>query len=59
MPTYEYRCVCGHQWTKRRVKVVAPLPVCPECGSEDVRKLVGGCSFQLKGRGWAKDGYGG
>lgn len=60
MPTYEYTCYgCGETFTKRNMKYKGPLPACPHCGSDDVKKKeVYETSFALKGGGWAKDGYG-
>jgi putative FmdB family regulatory protein len=63
---YEYRCTkCGHEFEEMR-HVADPNPACPKvvqskgkevvCGGE-VEKLISKSSFQLKGDGWAKDGY--
>ena len=30
------------------------LKFCPECGAEDLRKLLGAANFHLKGDGWYK-----
>lgn len=58
MPIYEYQCsACGEGFEKL-VKVRAPAPPCPECGSEDVKKQVSAAGFILKGGGWYKDHYG-
>lgn len=58
MPIYEYRCSsCGDAFEKM-VKISAPTPPCPNCSSDDVRKLVSASSFVLKGGGWYKDHYG-
>lgn len=59
MPIYEYRCPdCGHQFEAIQKMSDAPLKVCPECGAEQVKKLISQTSFVLKGGGWYKDHYG-
>ncbi len=59
MPIYEYGCEeCGHQFELLR-PIGAPVPAdCPDCGQDQVRKLVSATSFVLKGSGWYKDHYG-
>lgn len=58
MPIYEYRCPdCDEQFEKL-VKISAPKPECPKCGSADAQKLVSTSGFILKGGGWYKDHYG-
>lgn len=58
MPIYEYRCPkCSHEFEVLHRKVNAPPPKCPECGHEPVEKLVSVTNFELKGGGWANDGY--
>jgi putative FmdB family regulatory protein len=61
VPLYEYRCEkCEEKFDKL-------LPhserdetrPCPSCGSEHTKRLVSKSSFQLKGGGWASDGYSG
>lgn len=32
-------------------------PKCPKCEGESCRKLIRGTNFELKGKGWYKDGY--
>jgi len=69
MPIYEYKCKeCGHVFDKL-MKHKDPIPPCPasveannetileSCGGETER-LISKTSFILKGKGWAKDGYG-
>ena len=59
MPIYEYRCTaCGHQFERLQKISDEPIEICPECGQEDVRKLVSQSGFVLKGGGWYKDHYG-
>ena len=61
MPTYDYECVrCGA--TKEVVHSIwtEPKVVCDfgaDCGGKMKRILSRGTTFQLKGPGWAKDGY--
>lgn len=58
MPIYEYRCeACGHDFEKL-VKLSAPIPSCPECDANSVKKRVSAAAFVLKGGGWYKDHYG-
>ena len=58
MPIYEYHCeVCAHRFEKL-VPMSASPPPCPECGGDEVRKLVSAAAFVLKGSGWYKDHYG-
>lgn len=57
MPIYEYKCThCANKF-ERLVKMNADAPPCPQC-DQPVKKLVSQGSFQLKGSGWFKDGYG-
>lgn len=57
MPQYEYECqTCGHKF-EVMAKVDDPDPRCPECSSEDVKRVPSRNTFQLKGGGWASDGY--
>jgi len=58
MPIYDYGCEnCGHKYEKL-VKLNTLPPPCPECNSEDVKKLVSPSGFLLKGSGWYRDHYG-
>lgn len=61
MPTYEFRCLdCGHEWDELR-PMDKPIPDgCPECYSQNIKKLVsrgGGVIF--RGNGWYSTDYGG
>ena len=59
MPIYEYRCTaCGYEFERLQKISDGPIEICPECGQEDVRKLVSQSGFVLKGGGWYKDHYG-
>ena len=58
MPIYEYACeTCGTNFEKL-MKMSAPTPSCPECGSDEVKKKVSASGFVLKGSGWYRDHYG-
>lgn len=58
MPTYEYECVKkGHRFEVLQKLKDKPLTKCQVCGAK-ARKLISATSFQLKGGGWYKDGYG-
>lgn len=58
MPIYEFRCPsCGHEF-ERMQRMNDPMPVCPSCAAEEVRKKVSVTSFVLKGGGWYSDHYG-
>jgi putative FmdB family regulatory protein len=62
MPIYEYRCpTC--QKVEERLQKMGDLP--PPCNNREcsmhgkpMEKLVSPSFFELKGSGWAKDGYG-
>lgn len=57
MPTYTYRCIdCGEVLEVFQKMSDLPLKVCPECRGELKKEITGG-NFQLKGKGWYKDGY--
>lgn len=58
--TYEYKCkACEHTWETEQKITDEPVKVCEKCGEEEAQRLIsGGCGFELKGGGWAKDRYG-
>ncbi len=57
MPTYEYGCDCGALVELHRPMAARNEPVaCPDCGRDAVL-VISRSSFELKGRGWAADGY--
>lgn len=59
MPIYEYQCPsCGHRFDAIQKFSDDPIRVCPQCGKDEVKKLVSATSFVLKGGGWYKDHYG-
>lgn len=58
MPTYNYRCdSCGHEFEVVQKISESPLSHCPDCQAETLRKVISNGNFQLKGKGWFKDGY--
>ena len=60
MPRYDYACrACEHEFSFLKIRSDEELPKeCPKCKSDKIEKLVSKkTSFQLKGRGWFKDGY--
>ena len=61
MPIYEYKCANGDcQEVSEKLRKVSEADdqvPCPKCGATTQRK-VSLSSFQLKGGGWYKDGYG-
>ena len=53
MPIYEYRCnACNHELEVIQKISEEPLRFCPECGKEELTKLVSAAGFRLKGGGW-------
>ncbi len=65
-PIYEYNCLnCGHKYETLYLSFSSAEKEeqeeqCPKCASRDKERLISAnTSFQLKGRGWAKDRYGG
>ncbi len=56
MPLYEYECDKCHEKFEQLVLIDENPPPCPKCGGE-TQKIVSQSTFQLKGGGWAKDGY--
>lgn len=52
MPTYEYRCVAGHQFEQFQRMSEAPLDRCPQCGEAAERLLSAGAGLLFKGSGF-------
>ncbi|MFW5874735.1 MAG: FmdB family zinc ribbon protein [bacterium] len=50
MPIYEYYC---EQCDKKFETLVrsGEVPVCPQCGNNDLKKLLSACGFVSKGAG--------
>lgn len=56
--TYDYFCAsCDEQFEFEQSIKDDPLSTCPKCHSQNVKRLISGGSFVLKGDGWAKDLY--
>jgi len=59
MPIYEYVCNSCKENLEAIQKVNdQPLTICPRCGAASLIKKTSLNSFQLKGVGWYRDGYG-
>jgi putative FmdB family regulatory protein len=59
MPLYQYRCEdCEKVFEEIQKFSDPPLTNCPECNGKLV-KLISKSSFELRGKGWSKDGYSG
>jgi len=59
MPIYEYKCPKCETEIEHLQRMTDKPPKCPECGHEPMTKLVSVTNFELKGGGWASDGYSG
>ena len=59
MPTYEYLCKkCGHAFEEFQSMSQAPLTRCPECGTDNLARVMGGGGgFILKGSGFYGTDY--
>lgn len=58
MPTYTYRCAkCESVLEVRQKMTDEPLTRCEKCGTKTLSKVITNGNFQLKGKGWFKDGY--
>ena len=54
MPTYEYECeACGKTHEEFQSITAAPLRLCPHCGKEKLKRVIGGgAGFLFKGSGF-------
>ena len=54
MPTYDYECrSCGHRFETFQSMSDDPLRDCPKCGTDQLRRLIGGGSGVIfKGSGF-------
>ena len=59
MPLYRYECEsCSNQFTVLiRQQAQDDVPVCPECGSRETRRMVPRVAVQFKGSGYYKTDY--
>ena len=58
MPIYEYGCHdCNKVFEEIQKFSDEPLTKCLLCQGKNIEKLISSCTFQLKGGGWAVDGY--
>lgn len=59
--TYSYTCThCKANWEAEQKITDLPLTICPKCGEESAKRLISGApGIQLKGGGWASEGYSG
>ena len=61
MPTYEYICKnkrCKHEWEEVHPITREATKRCPECEEDTAQRLISGSgAFELRGPGWARDGY--
>ena len=59
MALYRYECEsCSNQFTILvRHQAQADVPVCPECGSNETRRMVPRVAIQFKGSGYYKTDY--
>ena len=58
MPIYEYECEkCGgNTCVKKPVAEIDTEVLCDWCNTP-MKRIISNSSFQLRGKGWAKDGY--
>lgn len=53
MPIYEYKCqICDYNTEVLQKVTDEPMVICPNCGKDQLIKLLSNTSFQLKGTGW-------
>ncbi len=59
MPTYEYECrKCGYRFEKFQSMKDDALSVCPECGEQSLKRLLGtGAGVIFKGPGFYCNDY--
>ena len=55
MPIFDYQCLhCAHIIEDVIQNLDHDLKFCPECGTDNMRRLIGRANFHLKGDGWYK-----
>ncbi len=53
MPIYEYECRnCGTRFEKMQPITSDPVKICPNCGEEQVRRVIQPVGVIFKGSGW-------
>jgi putative FmdB family regulatory protein len=53
MPIYEYECRnCGTRFEKMQPITSDPVKICPNCGAEQVRRVIQPVGVIFKGSGW-------
>ena len=53
MPIYEYECRnCGTRFVKMQPITSDPVKICPNCGEEQVRRVIQPVGVIFKGSGW-------
>ena len=57
MPTYEYRCVNGHIFTRYQWMTEKDIEECPECGAKCERLIGGYPTLIFKGKGFYCNDY--
>ena len=59
MPIYEYLCTnCKHQFEEFQTMSEEPLKICPKCGKETLKRLIGaGSGVIFKGSGFYLTDY--
>lgn len=58
MPLYQYICKCGYKLEKYRTMGKRNWDIkCPKCGELMTRLIGNGSSFNLKGKGFFKQGW--
>jgi putative FmdB family regulatory protein len=59
MPIYKYECeACNHVFEDLRGFSDPDPEACPDCQAQQIRRLITGGNFQLKGGGWYVTEYG-
>lgn len=53
MPFYEYECKnCSNRFEKLQPIASDPIKICPQCGEEQVRRIIQPVGVIFKGSGW-------
>lgn len=57
MPTYDYKCECGHIEEQFHAMSAEPVYTCPKCGKTLVKQIGAGCRVNFKGTGFYANDY--